>query len=63
MSLKVFNVLGMQIAELVNDYQNAGIYKVQFDAADLRDGIYLYRFEAIGNSKSFSKSDIMILAK
>lgn len=41
--LKVFDVSGRQIAVLVNSYQNAGIYRLNFDAKDLPSGIYLYK--------------------
>ena len=41
--LKVFDVLGKQIAVLVKSYQNPGIYRLNFDAKDLPSGIYLYK--------------------
>ena len=40
--LKVYNLLGMEVAELVNEYQTAGIHKAEFDAADLSSGNYFY---------------------
>lgn len=39
-SLKVFNVLGMQVADLVNTNQAAGVHTVQFNAEELNGGIY-----------------------
>lgn len=39
-SLKVFNVLGMEVAELVNTNQSAGTYTVSFNGDDLNGGIY-----------------------
>ncbi|MEA3431896.1 MAG: T9SS type A sorting domain-containing protein [candidate division WOR-3 bacterium] len=41
--LKVFDVSGKQVAVLVNSYQNADVYRVNFDAKDLPSGIYLYK--------------------
>ena len=45
-SLKIYNVLGQEVAALVNQQQNAGSYAVNFDASSLSSGIYLYRIQA-----------------
>jgi lysophospholipase L1-like esterase len=42
-SLKVFNVLGSEIASLVNENKAAGIYQVIWDANGYPSGVYLYR--------------------
>jgi hypothetical protein len=47
-SLKVYNVLGREIATLINKELGAGSYKVNFDANGLSSGIYFYRLEAGG---------------
>lgn len=44
--LKVFNMLGTEIITLVNEYQNSGVYEVQFDARNLSSGVYLYKIQA-----------------
>ncbi|MBK9331103.1 MAG: T9SS type A sorting domain-containing protein [Ignavibacteria bacterium] len=41
-SLKVFDVLGNEVAELVNEKQNAGSYSVEFDGSGFASGIYFY---------------------
>lgn len=41
-SLKVYNVLGKEIATLVNEEKPAGSYEADFDAIELPSGIYLY---------------------
>jgi photosystem II stability/assembly factor-like uncharacterized protein len=58
-SLKVYNTLGEEIANLVNEYQQPGIYKVNFNAADLSSGIYFYRL----NVNNYSSVKKMILLK
>jgi hypothetical protein len=47
-SLEVFNVLGQQIADLVNEDQVAGFYSLQFNGLHLASGIYFYRLTAGG---------------
>jgi len=44
--LKVFDVLGNEIAELVNEKQNAGSYSVEFDGNGFASGVYFYRLES-----------------
>ncbi len=46
LSLKVFNLLGQEVATLVNQKQPAGNYKVKFDASQLSSGVYLYKIQA-----------------
>lgn len=56
--LSVFNILGSEVAQLVNGTQNAGEYEVQFDASKLSTGVYLYKIEA-GNYKATKKLILM----
>ncbi len=44
--MKVFNVMGQEVATLKNEIQRAGNYKIQFDAAELSSGIYFYKLTA-----------------
>ncbi|MBI5473110.1 MAG: T9SS type A sorting domain-containing protein, partial [Ignavibacteriae bacterium] len=46
--LKVFDVLGKEVATLVNEELKAGSYTRTFDARNLSSGIYLYRLESGG---------------
>jgi hypothetical protein len=42
-SLKVYDLLGRQVADLVNDYKMAGNYIIEFNAANLSSGVYYYK--------------------
>ena len=43
--LKIFNTLGEEVAELVNEYLDAGTYTYSFDASQLTSGIYVYTLQ------------------
>ncbi len=45
-SLKVYDILGRELATLVNENQKPGYYEVEFDASDLSTGIYIYELQA-----------------
>ncbi len=42
-TLKVYDVLGNEVVTLVNEYKDAGRYKVDFDAPKITSGIYYYQ--------------------
>jgi len=50
-SIKVYNILGKEIATLVNEKQETGIYKVEFNGSNLSSGIYYYKLETEGFSQ------------
>lgn len=58
-SLTVFNMLGQQVATLVNGEQAAGVHRLQFDASNLPSGIYFYRVSVGG----FAQTNRMLLLK
>jgi hypothetical protein len=45
-SLKVFNLLGQEVADLVNEVKEPGTYAVRLDASRLASGMYLYQLRA-----------------
>ncbi|BDQ02785.1 YCF48-related protein [Ignavibacterium sp.] len=45
-TLKVFDILGNEVATLVDEYKEPGRYEVEFDASDLSSGVYIYRLQA-----------------
>ena len=44
--LRVYDVLGNEIATLINEEKPAGIYEVEFDGTNLTSGIYFYKMQA-----------------
>ncbi len=44
--LKVYDMLGREVATLVNDKKSAGEYSIQFDGSNLSSGVYYYRLQA-----------------
>jgi hypothetical protein len=58
-TLKIFNLLGQEMATLAQGRRNAGTYQILFDASELTSGIYFYRIEA----GSFVSTKKMILVK
>ena len=49
-SLKVFDLLGREVAILVNEFKVAGTYEARFDASSLPSGVYVYRLVTAGKS-------------
>ena len=58
-TLKVYDVLGREMATLVNDEMPAGTYELNFDAVELPSGFYFYTLTA----GSFTDTKKMILLK
>lgn len=58
-SLQIYNVLGNEIATLVNEEKQAGEYEQEFNATELPGGIYFYQIR----SKNFSAVKKMIYLK
>ena len=57
--LVIYSITGQKVATLVNKYMSTGRNSVIFDGSDLGSGVYLYRFE----SKGFTKTGKMLLMK
>jgi hypothetical protein len=58
-TLKVYDILGNEIATLVDEYKSAGKYEVEFNAANLSAGIYFYQLR----TAFFSETKKLILMK
>jgi hypothetical protein len=57
--LKVFDILGNEVASLVNEQQQAGVYRADFTADNLPSGMYFARIRA----NEFTQVVKMILLK
>jgi hypothetical protein len=58
-SLKIYDIIGNEIAELVNEKQAEGSYEVSFNASNFPSGMYLYKLE----TSTFSAVKKMLLVK
>lgn len=62
--INVYNLLGQQVAALINSELTAGKHDITFDASDLNSGVYFYKIEANGNDgQNFISTKKMILTK
>ncbi len=57
--IKIYNILGSEVMELVNEQKEAGIYEVDFNASSLSSGTYIYKISA----DNFVQTKKMILLK
>jgi hypothetical protein len=57
--LTVYDILGNEVAVLVDDFLNAGNYTTTFNAANLSSGVYIYRIQ----TENYTKAKQMILLK
>ncbi|MEO8211256.1 MAG: T9SS type A sorting domain-containing protein [bacterium] len=62
--LKIFDILGNEVATLVNEKQNEGSYSVEFNGSNYPSGIYYYKLEVrYGQEGGFSEVKKMTLLK
>jgi hypothetical protein len=66
-TLKVYDVLGKEVATLVNEFKEAGYYEVSFDATHLSSGVYFYKLVVSSSNPlqagSFVTTKKMLLAR
>jgi hypothetical protein len=54
--LKIYDILGKEVATLVDEEKEPGIFKIEFSTIGLASGIYFYRIEAANSSASSGQS-------
>lgn len=57
-TLKVYDVLGREVAKLVNEFLTAGMYEIILDSRDLSSGVYLYTLKS--NQSTLTKKMLLI---
>lgn len=57
-SIKVFDLLGSEIATLVNEEKQTGNYEIEFNASNLASGVYIYKMQ-VGNFFNAKKFILM----
>jgi hypothetical protein len=65
-TLKVYDMLGREIAKLIDEYRPAGKYEIEFSAKNLPSGVYIYQLKAapiFGQAGEFSSIKKMLLLK
>ena len=63
-TVRVYDVLGTEVKELVSNTQTAGAHTINFNASNLPSGVYIYRITASHNGRiEFTESKQMILMK
>jgi hypothetical protein len=63
-TLKIFDILGQEVAAIVNGNLGAGVHSFNFDASTLNSGVYVYTIDAKGvDGTNFTSTKKMILTK
>lgn len=62
-TLEIYNVVGKQVAVLVNSKKAAGNYQIEFDGTELPAGFYTYTLRASSKTKTFSQSRMMVIVR
>ena len=62
-SIRIYDMLGKEVAILINEIKTADYYTVEFDGSNLASGIYFYRIVAQGEGQKFVNTKKMVLVK
>jgi hypothetical protein len=57
--ITVYDIIGREVKQLINEYREKGNYTVKFDGTDLSSGVYIYRIQ----SSDYNYTGKMLLAK
>ena len=62
-TLTVYNMLGQVVDRLIDDQQNAGAYKIRWDASKVSSGVYMYQIAVDAGKQTFKEVRRMVLLK
>lgn len=62
-TLKLYDVLGNEVAVLIDGYKQAGYYEAQFNGANFASGVYFYKLSATGGSNDFTSVRRLVILK
>ena len=62
-TLRIHDVLGREVATLVNEDKQPGFYEVEFNGSNFNSGIYFYSIEVNNNTETYKNVKKMILLK
>lgn len=62
-TITLYNILGEEVATIINEVKDAGYYSAEFDGSSLASGMYFYRIHSEGEGQRFMKTMKMILVK
>ncbi|MFZ4590997.1 MAG: T9SS type A sorting domain-containing protein, partial [Ignavibacteria bacterium] len=57
-TLKVYDILGKEVATLVNEVKNVGSYTIDFNGSNLSSGVYFYKL-SVGDFSSIKKMTLI----
>ena len=60
-SLKVYNILGVEVSTLINNNLTAGVHEAKFNASNLNSGIYFYNITARGVDGSVNSNTMKMM--
>jgi hypothetical protein len=62
-TLTIYNIVGQEVAQVVDGVQEAGSYRAEWNASKMASGVYIYKLSVTGAAKEFSSIKRMILMK
>jgi photosystem II stability/assembly factor-like uncharacterized protein len=62
-SLKVYDITGRLVSDLINGYKNKGNYSINYNASSLSSGIYFYTLNIKSSNFEYNKTNRMLLVK